>query len=369
MLLAHADSLVASSSSSLPVVGTPVTSLLVAIFAAIVLLAAYFVIDRIPRHRKAQLSKVRELRFVKLTIGFIVGGMMAAGWDVWWHRAVGRDSFWEPPHMFLYSFAILGILTALFVWRHSRERIWKRIAFVLMLVPLSAPFDNFWHVLFGVENLTRPISLSWAPPHMLLSLSVFAAMILLLKVLLKHRSTSDFLIYASICFAGIFSITTFLLMPFHSTEGWGQVLGFAGAGVMAFAYVCVALANQEMVQNEIGVTLMMVFTLILLLTGYGKETTPKILLLPHDRSANWLWIFAYLVFGLTFDSTRKILPAWTRSTLASVLWAGILFGYAPRFFGPQFQYGWPEIMIAVLSAAVGGLAAGFLMTARSLNKA
>lgn len=35
--------------------------------------------------------------------------VVAATWDVWWHSAVGRDTFWEPPHLFLYSAALCVI--------------------------------------------------------------------------------------------------------------------------------------------------------------------------------------------------------------------------------------------------------------------
>lgn len=44
---------------------------------------------------------------------FIAGAffvVVAAGsWDVWWHGAIGRDSFWEPPHLLLQA----GVLAAL----------------------------------------------------------------------------------------------------------------------------------------------------------------------------------------------------------------------------------------------------------------
>src|SRR4051812_48789169 len=52
-------------------------------------------------------------------------------WDVSWHRTVGRDTFWSPPHLLLYAGVGLGLLAGLWgvrtgqasagpVWRLGR---------------------------------------------------------------------------------------------------------------------------------------------------------------------------------------------------------------------------------------------------------
>src|SRR5690349_17157119 len=35
-----------------------------------------------------------------------------AHWDIAWHRSIGRDTFWSPPHMAIYASAILAALAA-----------------------------------------------------------------------------------------------------------------------------------------------------------------------------------------------------------------------------------------------------------------
>ena len=51
---------------------------------------------------------------------------VAAGtWDAWWHGAIGRDSFWEPPHLLLYSGVIVAILLGVLGWHITKEKIWK----------------------------------------------------------------------------------------------------------------------------------------------------------------------------------------------------------------------------------------------------
>ena len=33
-------------------------------------------------------------------------------WDISWHRSIGRDSFWSPPHMAIYACGLLAGLSA-----------------------------------------------------------------------------------------------------------------------------------------------------------------------------------------------------------------------------------------------------------------
>jgi hypothetical protein len=107
-------------------------------------------------------------------------------WDISWHRSIGRDSFWSPPHMAIYACGVLAglssgylILTTTFgrnaPLRDVSVRIWGFVgplgAFisawggVAMLV--SAPFDDWWHNAYGLD--VKIIS----PPHMVLAAGFF----------------------------------------------------------------------------------------------------------------------------------------------------------------------------------------------------
>src|SRR4051812_42772912 len=33
-------------------------------------------------------------------------------WDIAWHRSVGRDTFWSPPHIMIYAAAVLAALAS-----------------------------------------------------------------------------------------------------------------------------------------------------------------------------------------------------------------------------------------------------------------
>jgi hypothetical protein len=107
-------------------------------------------------------------------------------WDISWHRSIGRDTFWTPPHMAIYACGVLaGVSSAYLVYsatfgraealRHVSVRIWGLSgplgAFIsawggfAMLV--SAPFDDWWHTAYGLD--VRIIS----PPHMVLAAGFF----------------------------------------------------------------------------------------------------------------------------------------------------------------------------------------------------
>src|SRR4029453_6804767 len=102
-------------------------------------------------------------------------------WDISWHRSIGRDTFWSPPHMAIYACGVLAGLSApylIFTTTFGKEsplaavrgKIWGSRgplgAFIgawgglAMLV--SAPFDDGWQNAYGLD--VKIIS----PPHMVL---------------------------------------------------------------------------------------------------------------------------------------------------------------------------------------------------------
>src|SRR5882724_1310927 len=101
-------------------------------------------------------------------------------WDIAWHRSIGRDTFWSPPHLMIYAAALLAavasgsqILKATFTRREAPGMV-RVLGFrgplgafiaawggITMLT--SAPFDDWWHNAYGLD--VRIIS----PPHMILA--------------------------------------------------------------------------------------------------------------------------------------------------------------------------------------------------------
>jgi hypothetical protein len=93
---------------------------------------------------------------------------LGAVWDVQWHSVVGRDTFWIPPHLLLYSsVACCGLLAAAAVLPAGmprRNTAWPWGMFVgglgVVLLLAAAPFDDLWHRRYGIDVTI------WSPPHM-----------------------------------------------------------------------------------------------------------------------------------------------------------------------------------------------------------
>src|SRR5919205_369587 len=85
-------------------------------------------------------------------------------WDISWHRSIGRDSFWTPPHIAIYACGVLAGLSSAYLifsatfgpdspFRSVGVRVWGFTgpigAFVSawggIAMLASAPFDNWCH--------------------------------------------------------------------------------------------------------------------------------------------------------------------------------------------------------------------------------
>jgi hypothetical protein len=106
-------------------------------------------------------------------------------WDIQWHRWLGRDAFLTPPHLIIYTGVVGAGLTCIIVVLVETQRYWRRVpgvddtstvsllgifhaplgfflaGFGALTMALAAPFDNYWHQLYGVD-----VTL-WSPFHMM----------------------------------------------------------------------------------------------------------------------------------------------------------------------------------------------------------
>jgi len=111
--------------------------------------------------------------------------MIGVHWDISWHRSIGRDTFWTPPHIAIYLCGVIaGIWSAYLILattfgrlpavRASSVRMWgfhgPLGAFVTawggVAMLVSAPFDDWWHNAYGLD--VKILS----PPHMVLAAGI-----------------------------------------------------------------------------------------------------------------------------------------------------------------------------------------------------
>ncbi len=136
-------------------------------------------------------------------------------WDISWHRTIGRDTFWSPPHVLEQLAAVVaGISCGWLVLRTTfgadplmkarSVRVWGFYgplgAWVCIwgtaMMIASAPFDNWWHNAYGLD--VKIIS----PPHMVLAWGMMGIQIgaMLMAVSAQNRGSQDTrlrLIYAA----------------------------------------------------------------------------------------------------------------------------------------------------------------------------
>jgi hypothetical protein len=127
-------------------------------------------------------------------------------WDISWHRTIGRDTFWSPPHLLEQIAAVVAgsscgwlVLRTTFAGTAEDKAAtvrfwgfrgplgaWVCIWGTLMMVT-SAPFDNWWHNAYGLD--VKIIS----PPHMVLAWGMIAIQIgaMLMALARQNRATAD----------------------------------------------------------------------------------------------------------------------------------------------------------------------------------
>jgi hypothetical protein len=124
--------------------------------------------------------------FIWCAAAAVTSAMWGVHWDIAWHRSIGRDTFWTPPHLAIQLCAVLGAVAAAYLilattfgarpdGRAASVRMWGFTgplgAFITawggVAMLTSAPFDNWWHSAYGLD--VKIIS----PPHALLALGIF----------------------------------------------------------------------------------------------------------------------------------------------------------------------------------------------------
>ncbi len=168
-------------------------------------LSAQTKVKRIPHKSASMRPDLTERRIRQVSAWIVVCLLLFAelglAWDRSWHDNVGRDQFWIPPHIMMYT-GIGGTgLIALFVvlldtLRYKQKKagvddsstisllglFHAPLGFILlgigMLIDLiAAPFDNYWHQLYGVDvTLWTPFHLMGVLGAMLAGLGIIYAM-------------------------------------------------------------------------------------------------------------------------------------------------------------------------------------------------
>ncbi|HEV1998298.1 MAG TPA: hypothetical protein VGR61_09245, partial [Candidatus Dormibacteraeota bacterium] len=131
--------------------------------------------DAVDHSRRALLLLWLALAFYLMATG------LGLGWDRRWHLAHVFNSFYSPPHLFIYAMLALTVATVggIMLWPATRREFGEgtiRIPMVrreipaalavcgagLGIVMLAGLFDDIWHSNFGLDET------AWSLPHAML---------------------------------------------------------------------------------------------------------------------------------------------------------------------------------------------------------
>ncbi len=299
---------------------------------------------------------MKNALYTRVIIGALFAAVAAGTWDVWWHGALGRESFWSPPHLFLYTAVIVSIGTGAYAWYTLREKVWKRVAIALAFIPLSAPLDELWHRLFGVENIASPV-IVWSPPHLLLIFGILGSLLVLLPILRRDENREAAHVFGSMALGASITLLSFVMSPLEPT-GPHQLLGFFGAGFFGAVLASVLLIARQWAHGFAGATMAAVFFVVLSSLQFGEQIAPGVQVPPHDHAPSWLLVFAALIPAAVSDFFGRKLYPWVEGGVIGLLWSFLLYRFATYFFEPQFQYSFANAFVAIGASTVGGIGAG-----------
>ncbi len=296
---------------------------------------------------------------IRLITAALFSALVAGTWDVWWHGALGRETFWSPPHLLLYASVIIAITTGFYGWWKTRERSWKWLAIILFLIPASAPFDELWHRIFGVEPVNSPLII-WSPPHVILALVLVGSFLFLFKHLRKDEDLIARHLFQSIALASALSLLLFLASPLEPIGPY-HLIGFYGAAISSGVIAAGFLFAQQWMNRFGSAFSVAVFFMLISAMNFGEQLAPTGNIQPHDHSPGWLMIFSCLVPAALIDLLRQK-PLWLRGGIVGLLHAGLLYGFSSQFFEPRFQYSSEELWVAVSTSVLIGILVGWFLS-------
>jgi len=279
-------------------------------------------------------------------------------WDGWWHVAIGRDSFWNPPHIVEYAHIMLVILASATLYRKTKQKIYLGVFVSIVISITMGVGDVVWHLFVPFEDLRSPLVI-WAPPHLISLLAGLAAIGFLTHGLIaKHVASDTISLFRIVLLSGaIMGMINLLVFPFQPF-GWYKILGFWGAGVATFVVVVYLLYLAHTLPKTGILTLSMMLLLVFL--GFkAQQVSDIVAVLPHANVPRWLHFFAVIpsVIWVDFIDVRKYripilggMMGLTTYIIYMIFWNFIQ--------SSEFPHAREEAWILLIAASLGGVCAG-----------
>jgi hypothetical protein len=298
----------------------------------------------------------------------VTSAMIGVEWDISWHRSIGRDTFWTPPHLAIYLCGIIaGISSAFLILattfgklpevRRSSVKMWGFYgplgAFitawggVAMLV--SAPFDDWWHNAYGLD--VKILS----PPHTVLAAGILGieigALILVLGYMNRAEGEDRRLFTKLYLYLGSMIVVVFQILTMEYTS---RVLQHTASFYIAMSFavpaalIGVSFASDQPWSATIvaGIYTVFMASLVWILPLFPAEPKLGPVFNPVTQFVPPNFPLLLIVPAIVLDLLRRKIGTWN-------VWLQTVI-CATAFFGALVLVQWPF--------------ADFLMSAAAANK-
>ncbi len=294
--------------------------------------------------------------------------VLSVYWDAWWHEAVGRESFWIPPHLGIYAGLFISLGGFLLLFRLYRMKVPRALwvyATGITGVVVSGYADELWHQQFGVEKIGTLESI-WSPTHVgaLVSGAVAAVGIIShLSLLSKGDGRLRWLLAGE--FGVLVSLVTVLLLPLGPETPF-RLLGVWGAPLVAFAILAMRFFGSAVSENPWALSV---------ITGFNW-TGNSVLLSNHAPPLLLVGLVAVglvppFLGDLIIQRGRRLKTVRNAYVFAGLEW-GMIFGafFYPlsnglSFAGGSYVLDATSLAIIGVTSAVASVLAGFLAGSKS----
>src|SRR5438132_1359547 len=340
---------------------------------------------------------------VAIAVAIVSGaaGMVGVYLDTAWHRTVGRDSFFIPPHVFIYCGG-LGVLGAALasvaratlgraedfggpILRLRRLRLplgFAVTALGIFVIMAAAPVDAWWHNTFGKDVLI------WSPPHLQLHLGAGIAALGLLFAVAAQRGRGALArpwlwrcailaILVDLVHRGHFVLAHYTMLPHARTPDLYPFLVALLAPVVLVAAARAVAPWAPTLACLLFLVVAWLMDVMLRIIDYERYTLTPILAAPaaaislvfwvaaRRRDSAWLGALAGLAFAVAFVTMEA---AWMRWPVGRPWPAERVLAALPRVLVTGALSGWVGWVLGGFLRGVsvpGGTAAEFQSRARA----
>ncbi len=163
-----------------------------------------------------------------MLLTYIIG----ASWDAVWHRTRVFDTFYSPPHLFIYIMVALITLFVIALTFTPALRVWFGSSFPVLPLPFPVPgtlvltgggffllglagiLDDIWHSTFGLDETF------WSTPHALLGWGLCVVTLGFVSCLLTFRHFYPLRWYSRLLLGWLLAVCTIgpFLNPFANNR-------------------------------------------------------------------------------------------------------------------------------------------------------